>query len=136
MSSNLETVKKMYAAFGRGDIATIVANMADDVVWAFEANPTIAWAGIRRGPQEAVGFFEGIDKDVTGNKLDMTEFFVDGDKVAAFGRYEATVRKNGIRVSSPVAHYFRFRDGKVVEYRNLLNTAAFSDAMNASSATA
>ena len=136
MSQNVATVKNMYAAFGRGDVAGIMAHLADDVLWTFEANDKISWAGIRRGPQEALGFFTGIADDLTDNHLDMTEFVAEGDIVAAFGRYSATVRKNGRKVSSPVAHYFRFRNSKVVEYRNLINTAAFSDAMSVDAASA
>jgi len=136
MSQNVELVKKMYAAFGRGDVATILANLTDDVLWSFEANSAISWGGIRRGPQEAAGFFGGINQDLTDNVLDITEFVGEGDVVATFGTYAATVRKNGRRVTTPVAHYFRFRDGKVAEYRNFINTAAFADAMVAAGASA
>ncbi len=136
MHQNVETVKQMYAAFGRGDVHGILAHLADDVVWSFEANDKISWAGVRHGKDEAVGFFTGIAADLTDSHLEMTEFVAEGEIVASFGRYSATVRKNGIRVSSPVGHYFRFKNGKVAEYRNLINTAAFSDAMSASAASA
>lgn len=126
----------MYAAFSRGDVPAILSHLADDVLWAFEANDKISWAGIRHGRHEALGFFTGIADDLTENHLDMTEFLAEGDIVASFGRYSATVKKNGRKVSSPVAHYFRFHNGKVTEYRNLINTAAFSDAMSAHAASA
>ena len=89
----------------------------------------MSWAGVRHGKDEAVGFFTGIATDLTDNHLDMTEYVAEGDIVAGFGRYSATVRKNGIRVSTPVGHYFRFKNGKVAEYRSLIVTA-FSDAMS------
>ena len=136
MHQNVETVKQMYAAFGRGDLEGILAHCMDDVQWNFEANDKISWAGNRRGKEEAAGFFVGIAADLTENELQMTEFVAEGDIVASFGRYAATVKKNGIRVSTPVAHYFRFSGGRVAEYRNLINTAAFSDAMSASAASA
>ncbi|HEY4361069.1 MAG TPA: nuclear transport factor 2 family protein [Bryobacteraceae bacterium] len=136
MSQNAERVKTLYAAFGRGDVATIVANLTDDVLWSFEANSAISWGGIGRGPQEAVGFFQGMAGDLADMKLEMTEFVSEGDVVASFGRFDATVKKNGRRVSTPVCHYFRFRDGKVAEYRNHINTAAFADAMTAAGASA
>jgi ketosteroid isomerase-like protein len=61
----------------------------------------------------------------------MTEFFATGDAVAAFGRYQATLRKNGVRVDTPVAHYFKFRDGKVARYMNIINTGALVEAARA-----
>ena len=33
--------------------------------------------------------------------------------------------RSGRRVNSPVGHLFEFRDGKVVRYINLVNTAAY-----------
>ncbi len=121
----------MYDNFGKGDIPAILAQLSDDVVWSFEANDKISWGGIRRGPAETLGFFQGIADQLSDPFLEMTEFLADEDRVASFGRFEATVRATGRRVSTPVAHYFRFRDGKVCEYRNHINTAAFSDALTA-----
>ena len=89
MSELIETVKQMYAAFGRGDINTLVANMTDDVSWEFEATPEFSWAGIRRTPREAVGFFTGIAAEHENPVLEMTDFFSAPDAVAAFGRYKA-----------------------------------------------
>lgn len=122
---NLQIIQDMYAAFGRGDVPAILASLADDVSWEFEAPAQISWGGYRRGPKEVVGFFEGIASDHGDPKLTMTEFVESEDAVAAFGRYEATVKATGVRVSSPVGHLFKFRNGKVVRYINLINTAAF-----------
>ncbi len=46
----------------------------------------------------------------------------------ARGRYQATVKATGIRVDTPVAHYFKFRDGKIARYINIINSAAFVEA--------
>ncbi|HUQ92276.1 MAG TPA: nuclear transport factor 2 family protein [Bryobacteraceae bacterium] len=126
---SVSIVKELYAAFSRGDIQAILARVDQDVVWEMEAPPIISFGGIRRGIAETAGFFEGLAKDHTGPQLDMTEFLESGDAVAAFGRYEATMRISGKLVNSPVAHYFKFRDGKIVRYQNFVNTAAFVEAM-------
>jgi len=128
MSDLIAKVQELYAAFGRGDIPFILGNMAPDVSWEFEAPAEISWGGIRKGPQEAAGFFAGIAAEHADPKLTMTDYFASGDAVAAFGRYAATVRASGVRVDTPVGHYFKFRDGKVVRYINLINTAAFVEA--------
>ncbi|MGA2589508.1 MAG: nuclear transport factor 2 family protein [Bryobacteraceae bacterium] len=131
MLDPIAKLKEIYAAFGRGDIAYIIASMADDVSWEFEAPPEISWGGIRRGPQEALGFFTVIANEHADPKLEMTEFLASGDAVAAFGRYAATVRATGVRVDTPVGHYFKFRDGKIVRYINFVNTGAFVEAARA-----
>ena len=55
----------------------------------------------------------------------MKHFIASGDEVAVFGRYECTVNATGKHVDSPIAHYWRFRDGKAVANTNIVNTAAY-----------
>jgi uncharacterized protein len=128
MSDLVSKIKEIYSAFGRGDIAAILGSVTDDVSWEFEAPAEISWGGNRRGPAEAAGFFSGIAAEHIDPVLKMTEFFATDDAVAAFGRYDATLRATGVRVSTPVAHYFKFRDGKIARYINIINTAAFVEA--------
>lgn len=125
-------IKDLYAAFGRGDIGTILASMTNDVSWEFEAPVELSWSGVRHSPQEAAGFFSNLAAEHADPKLEMTEFFSTEDAVAAFGRYQATVRATGIRVDTPVAHYFKFRDGKISRYINIINSGAFLQASHAS----
>jgi ketosteroid isomerase-like protein len=128
MSVLVSKIKEIYSAFGRGDVAAILGSVTDDVSWEFEAPAEISWGGNRRGPAEAAGFFSGIAAEHIDPVLKMTEFFATEDAVAAFGRYDATLRATGVRVSTPVAHYFKFRDGKIARYINIINTGAFVEA--------
>jgi len=128
MSELVKRVEEMYAAFARGDIETILNNTTEDVSWEFEAPAALSWSGIRKGRKDVMGFFSGIAAEHDNPVLKMTEFFSTGDKVAAFGRYDATVTATGRRVSSPVAHYFEFRNGKVSRYINIINSGAFLEA--------
>src|ERR1700688_225605 len=107
MSVLVSKIKEIYSAFGRGDVAAILGSVTDDVSWEFEAPAEISWGGNRRGPAEAAGFFSGIAAEHIDPVLKMTEFFATEDAVAAFGRYDATLRATGVRVSTPVAHYFK-----------------------------
>jgi ketosteroid isomerase-like protein len=59
----------------------------------------------------------------------MTEFLSSDDAVAAFGRFQATIKSSGIRVDSPLAHFFKFRDGRVMRLVQLGNTAATLEAI-------
>ena len=47
------------------------------------------------------------------------ELLTAGDIVIAYQQIDFRVRKNGITGSFPVAELFRFRDGKVIEWRAL-----------------
>ena len=63
MSDLIETVKDAYAAFGRGDAATILSMLAPDVSWEVEGPAEISFAGIRKGPEAVKGFFQAIAND-------------------------------------------------------------------------
>ena len=134
MSDLIQTVKNAYAAFGRGDIATILAMLAPDVSWEVEGPAEISFAGIRKGPEAVKGFFQAIGNDHADPKLDITEYFSSGDSVATFGRYQCTLKKTGNRVDTPIEHLFKFRDGKIVRFVDHLNTAAFLEAGQSSAA--
>ena len=127
--SNIETVKAMYPAFGRGDVPAIQAQMTPDVRWESEGPARLSFTGIQNGPGETVRFFAGLAADHTDIDFQMSEFFEKPGAVAAFGRYTVTVKATGKRVSTPVGHYFAFRDGKVCRYINLVNTGAFLEAL-------
>jgi ketosteroid isomerase-like protein len=59
--SNLQTVQDIYAAFGRGDVPTILGHLADDIDWEYGmTNAGVPWLQRRRGPAEVVKFFEAL----------------------------------------------------------------------------
>ena len=58
---NIETVKALYEAFGRGDVDAILERVTDDVDWSTDAAIESApWYGPKHGKAEVPSFFEGI----------------------------------------------------------------------------
>jgi ketosteroid isomerase-like protein len=129
MSDLISKVKGFYTAFSRGDITTILESVADDVTWEFEAPSELWSSGIRHSPQEVAEYFSAIAGQSVDHNLEMTDFFSTDDAVAAFGRYQGTIKSTGIRVDTPLAHYFKFRDGKVTRHVQLSNTGATLEAI-------
>lgn len=80
------------------------------------------------------GFFQAIASDHGDPKLVTTEYLSSTDSVATFGRYQCTLKKTGKRVDSPVAHLFKFRDGKIIRFVDHVNTAAFLEVGQSSAA--
>jgi ketosteroid isomerase-like protein len=134
MSNLVSTVQEIYAAFGRGDVPGILSRLAEDVVWETEAPAVVSFGGIRHGITETRGFFEAIARDHSDPKLTMTEYVTSSDTVMAIGRYEATMKSTGKRANTPVAHYWKFRDGKVSRYVGFINSGAFVEALQPLSA--
>ena len=123
----IETVQGIYEAFGRGDVAAILAVLADDVDFASEPDQKIApWHG-RRTKAEVPAFFQAI-----GEALEVTEFtplsFTSNETdVMAVIRFGSTVRATGKSGTMDLHHWWRFRDGKVVLYRGTEDTALTAD---------
>jgi uncharacterized protein len=134
--SNTATVQELYAAFGRGDVPAILAKLAEDVAWESEGPAIISFSGIRHGKAEAKGFFDALGADHLNPQLTIAEYVASGDTVMTIGRYTATMKATGKKFDSPIAHYWKFRDGKVVRYIGFVNTAAAVEALQPSSSAA
>ena len=129
---NIEIVKTIYEAFGRGDLAAILELCTDDVDWAADSAMELApWHGVKHGKAEVPSFFAGIAQ--TGPVIEFTPLSFagndDGD-VLVFLRYAFTVTATGKDVATNLHHYFRFRDGKVAYYRGSEDTALIASALS------
>src|SRR5436190_23468690 len=61
----VQAVQRLYAAYGRGDIDAVLAELADDVDWAAEASGTTApWWGRFHGKAEVPRFFKEIGANI------------------------------------------------------------------------
>jgi ketosteroid isomerase-like protein len=120
--SNADTVKEMYAAFGRGDVPTILSKLDDNVKWdTATVTPGVPWLAPRRGRDNIPGFFEAL-APLEFTKFDPHTFFEDGDKVFAIVAIEA--KRNGKTYTIPnEGHLWKFNAaGKVVKYDHLTDT--------------
>jgi ketosteroid isomerase-like protein len=134
--SNVTTIQELYAAFGRGDIATIMAGLADDVVWESEGPAILKASGIRHGKTETMGFFAALAEESENPRLTISEYVGSGDTVMTIGRFTSTSKTTGKKFDTPIAHYWKFRDGKVIHYIGFSNTAAAVEAQIPQSAGA
>ena len=92
--------------------------------WDFEGPSQIPYTGSRHGVEQVVGFFEGIAASEQDQWLVMNQYLVDGNSVVSLGRYSGAVKATGKFFTTPVAHVWEFRDGKVARWTNYVNTAA------------
>jgi len=130
---NIEAVKAMYEAFGRGDVDAILERCTDDVDWGSDvADPVAPWQGIKHGKTEVATFFEGIAQ--TGPVTEFTPLSFAGNEdgeVHTYVRYEFSVTATGKDVATNIHHYWRFRDGKVAYYRGSEDSALIAAALTA-----
>jgi uncharacterized protein len=124
-SSNADRVRGIYAAFGRGDVPSILAELAEDVDWEYgiAANP-VPWLQPRQGRAAVGGFFEALGALEFHTFAPHTILSGPG-VVVALVDIEATVRATGARIREVnEAHIFHFDErGRVVRFRHGVDTA-------------
>jgi uncharacterized protein len=81
--SNVESVQAIYAAFGRGDVAAILDQLADDVEWDQDApGYGIPIYEPGAGREHAKRFFEASVQDLEFLRFEPTNFLSGGNQVA------------------------------------------------------
>ena len=127
--NNVGLVRDLYAAFGRGDIDTILAALAPDVSWESVGRPEdYPVFGPRRGVEAVRDFFRLVAENEDFSDFSPREFLAADDRVFVLGHYEATLRKTGRKIASDWVHVFTLRDGKVSRWREHTDTAQFAEA--------
>ena len=121
---NIKTISQVYEAFGRGDVATILDAVTDDVDWAAEADSTAApWYGVRHGKEAVAAFFTDFGSAMEVEDFTPVSIAANDTDVHTVVRFRATSRGTGKTAAMDLHHFFKFRDGKVAYYRGTEDTA-------------
>ena len=127
---NVELVKGIYGAFGRGDVPAVLGAFTDDIEW-FEAEG-MPYGGLHRGPEAvAQNVFGPITEDVEGFAVTPEELIGSGATVAAVVRYTGTGKATGKALDVPVVHLWEIRDGKMARFRQFIDTVKYAEVVPA-----
>jgi ketosteroid isomerase-like protein len=122
--ANIKTIQLIYEAFGRGDVAAIVAHVTDDVDWASEASSKGApWYGSHHGPDGVGAFFTEFGSAMEVEEFTPVTFAATDTDVLTVVHFVAKSRATGRKVDQHLHHYFSFREGKIGYYRGTEDTA-------------
>jgi ketosteroid isomerase-like protein len=129
MSQPHEIVQRVYQAFGQGDMAAIVAELAPTVRVQHPQEAKIPWGGTYHGPQGFVDFLTAL-----GTHADVEEFHVEqmlagGNTVVALGREQVHVKATGRRYQTDWVHVWRVEDGKITSFQDFNDTATIVEAV-------
>ncbi len=128
-NANVTLVQSLYAAFGRGEIATIVNAMTPDSTWEMVGPATdFPTFGLWRGQAGVKDFFAAVEANLAFSDFSPKEFYAVDDKVFALGHYAMTVKKTGKPLASDWIHIFTIRGGRVAGFREFMDTASAAEA--------
>ena len=116
MDSRLERrIRGAYAAFAAGDLDTVLAGFAEDVVLE---NPEYAMeSGTRKGLDGARTGLQALHDQFAYMDLEVREIEEGPHGVLVVVQVRATGRVSGAPIDATLAHVYGFRDGLVVRYR-------------------
>jgi ketosteroid isomerase-like protein len=129
-TANTKVVQDAYAAFGRGDIATLLSHMTDDVEWrpVIGTAAHVPFSGARKGKPSVAEFFKIVAETEDFEQFEPREFIAQGDTVVAVGHYRAVTKATGKRFDSDFAMVFTLTNGKVSAFREFTDSAAVNAA--------
>ena len=115
---NVSTVQRLYAAFGRGDIGSVIAALSPDVVWGEPDNPFNPAAGTWRGH---AGFLEWASIGRQSEEilqLEPRQFIAQGDMVAVVGHTACIARPTGRGYETDFVHLVTLRGERSLASKN------------------
>jgi len=113
---NLDVVRTMYAAFGRGDLEGILASLDPEVSWQTPGAPDLPTAGLRQGIPAIRQFFGLLLSTFDIADFQPQDFLAADDKVVVLGTSREGPKGSGRLVNFRWVHVFTFRNGKIVAF--------------------
>jgi uncharacterized protein len=130
MTTNIELIQALYAAFRGGDFEAFAGLCTDDLEWI--QSPGFPYGGHHRGAQATVdGVFRELPKHWEGWGFDVAEMLDAGTRVIVLGAYRGTHRRTGKSFRAETAHVFDLEGGRVRRFRQYSDTALVRDATEA-----
>ena len=125
-SANIETIQRLYADFGRGDIPALLAALDPAVDWINAGPDTIPYAGTRHGLAQVREFFETLDASIEVRTFEPREFLARGDRVVVLGGWTGRAKATGREYASEWAMAWTVKSGRVVAFRSYEDTHAMT----------
>jgi ketosteroid isomerase-like protein len=129
-----EVIGNVYEAFGRGDLDGLLSYVHPEVEWCqTEAGAThpVLERGRGTGHDAVRNYFAAVGQHMAITKFAPRVIAADGDTVVSVIDVEFADPAVGKTVAFSEAHVFTVRDGKIVHYFPILDTAATAPAFGA-----
>jgi ketosteroid isomerase-like protein len=130
--ATFDTVMAYMEAMGKGDMDSMAALMADDMVWQNEGDSAMPWIGPWTGKDEIFEFLGVFSENFQTTLWENTDAFALGDTVAIFGNMNGITTQSGKEIGDfTFALRAKVRDGKIVLWNWFEDSYAVSQAYHA-----
>ena len=128
---NVSLLRNLYAAFGRGDIPTVLAAMSADIEWhQAENNPYMPSGEAWVGPDSILNnLFMRLGAEWDGFTVHPKVFHGADGSVVVECRYTGTYKPTGKSMDVQVCHVWDVKGGKVTRFQQYIDTAKLQQVM-------
>lgn len=129
--NNVDLIKYLYAAFGRGEIPAVLGLMSPDIRWhQAEGNPYRPSGEPWVGPDAVLNnLFMKLGAEWDGFSVRPSSFHDAGDTVIVEGRYAGKYKATGKSIDAQFCHIWDVKEGKLIRFQQYIDTARVQDAM-------
>jgi uncharacterized protein len=129
MNNATEIVRGFYDALGRGDVNGLLARLHEKLEWT-EAERFPYYSGTWHSAKEVMDkLLVPLSRDWDGFSAKPHEFIAEGERVVSLGVYSGTSKATGKSMTSPFAHVWTVRDGKLAKFNMYTDTAKVLEAL-------
>lgn len=129
-STNLDVIKRHYKNMNEKNIAGVLNDMDDNIVFVEAGKPDIPFAGIKKGKEEVKKYFEGVFKYFDVLSVEPNRYYTHDDMVIVTGYSEGIAKETGKKLRMDFAAEWRVnRDKKIDYYHSYLDTLAIMKAL-------
>jgi ketosteroid isomerase-like protein len=123
---NIQVVKRLFEAFGKGDVQGALNTFAENVDYQSpvtrHAHPEMSWAKPRHSRREVAAFFKELAEKTQVRSMEPREFTAQGDRVIVEGKNTGIVKSTGRSYEHDWVMVFTIRDGKIIKHRHYYDT--------------
>jgi len=120
----------LYAAFKRGQIDFVLNFLDDDIEFISNAPLEIfPFLGRRRGKPAVAEAIKGAHQEFDIQSYEPVSALVESEQAAVMLFARGVSRKSGRSLQLAIAHFLKFRDDKIIEVRELMDSFSAAEQM-------
>ena len=126
---NIQLTQEIFQAFATGNIPFLLNILADDIEWYVAGSREhLPLAGTYKGREQVAQVFQTVSQYLELQQFQPEEFVAQNNQVAVFGKAKGNIRPNNSVVEYDWVHLYTWQDGKVIKFREYLDTGAMATA--------
>jgi len=118
-----DLVHHLYDAYARGDGEALAGILHEDIDWfIYGPAEVFPFAGVRKGKPAVIEVLQTIAQQYELKRYVPEIILADGDRAAALSNVAFVQRSTGRTLTFRIADFLRFESGRLVEFRELMDS--------------